>query len=73
MRHLPFHIGAEERDRWLTHMLAAVDQVTAELPDPDLRAPVAEALRGYFLPAAEQMRNDTGLPVTPSTRTDLRR
>jgi hypothetical protein len=39
-------------------MLAAVDEASAELPDPDRREPVAEALRGYFLPAAEQMRND---------------
>jgi hemoglobin len=67
MRHLPFHIGNEERDRWLTHMLAAVDAVTSELPD-DRRDEVATALRGYFLPTAEQMRNDTGLPITSHAR-----
>ena len=71
MRHMPFHIGAEERDRWLTHMLAAIDEVTAALPE-DIRDEVAAALRGYFMPAAEQMRNDTGLPITQSGRSDLR-
>jgi hemoglobin len=71
MRHMPFHIGAEERDHWLQHMLAAVDSVTSELPD-HIRDDVALALRGYFMPAAEQMRNDTGLPITPSGRSDLR-
>jgi hemoglobin len=64
MRHMPFHIGGEERDRWLVHMLAAVDATTAQLADPDLATTVAEALRGYFQPAAESLRNDTGLPIS---------
>ncbi len=64
MRHLPFHIGPEERDRWLGHMDAAIDVATAELPDPELAEAVAAALRGYFHPAAEQLRNDTGLPIS---------
>jgi len=72
MRHTPFHIGSEERDHWLTHMLAAVDEVTADLPD-EIRDDVARSLRDYFNPAAEQMRNDTGLPISPSGREDLRR
>jgi hemoglobin len=66
MRHLPFHIGPEERDRWLEHMMHAVDVATAELPDPEVGAAVGEALRAYFRPAAEQMRNDTGLPISRS-------
>jgi hemoglobin len=37
MRHLPFAIGAAERDRWLVHMRAAI----AELAPP---SDVAEAL-----------------------------
>ncbi len=53
MRHMPFHIGGEERDRWLEHMSRAVDAATAELPDPDVAAEVATALLGYFNPAAE--------------------
>jgi hemoglobin len=71
LRHLPFHIGREERDRWLEHMSAAIDAATAELPDPDVGRAVAQSLSGYFHPAAEQLRNDTGLPISsvrgPST------
>jgi hemoglobin len=50
MRHVPFPIGSDERDRWLTHMRAAVDASGA---DPDT---AAELLR-YFEMAAEAMRN----------------
>ena len=68
MRHLPFHIGREERDRWLVHMTAAVEATTAGL-DPALAGAVRDALLGYFNPAAEQLRNDTGLPISaPSDR-----
>ena len=61
LRHLPFHIGREERDHWLAHMTAAVHDATADLPDG---AAVAADLLAYFNPAAEQMRNDTGLPIS---------
>ena len=67
LRHMPFHIGPEERDRWLTHMAAAVEVATAGLGEP-LAADVRAALLGYFVPAAEQMRNDTGLPISSSRR-----
>ena len=50
MRHDPFPIGADERDRWLTHMRAALEQSDAA---PD----VAAELLGYFDMAAEAMRN----------------
>ena len=73
MRHLPFRIGPAERDHWLEHMSRAVDTVTSELPDRDVADAVAAALHGYFDPTAEQMRNDTGLPITPSGRDSLRR
>ncbi len=63
MRHMPFHIGPLERDRWLTHMAAAVERVCAELDDPA----IADELMGYFVPAAEHLRNDTGLPITSAT------
>jgi hemoglobin len=67
MRHFPFHIGADERDRWLQHMTRAVDVVTAEsIADGDLREEVRERLIGYFRPSAEHLRNDTGLPITSS-------
>ncbi len=64
MRHMPFHIGVRERDRWLVHMAAAVDVACAELVDAGARDEVAAHLMGYFVPAAEHLRNDTGLPIT---------
>ena len=60
MRHMPFVIGPAQRDHWLVHMRHAVETCA---PTPD----VAEMLMNYFVPAAEQMRNDTGLPITSST------
>jgi hemoglobin len=50
MRHAPFPIGADERDRWLVHMRAAL----AEIAPP---AEIAEQLERYFAMAAEAMRN----------------
>jgi hemoglobin len=50
MRHAPFAIDPDARDRWLTHMRAAVDSLD---PEPEVRA----ALLGYFDMAAESMRN----------------
>ncbi len=32
MRHLPFRIGPEERDRWVGHMLHAIDATGIEEP-----------------------------------------
>jgi hemoglobin len=62
MRHMPFTVGPAQRDRWLLHMGAAVEQCA---PTPE----IAERLMAYFRPAAEQMRNDTGLPISsPSQR-----
>lgn len=57
MRHMPFRVGPLERDRWLVHMVAAVETVT---DDPDVR----RELTDYFVPAAEHLRNDTGLPIS---------
>jgi hemoglobin len=50
MRHVPFAIGPAERDRWLTHMRAAI---AAAAPPDD----VAAELERYFTMAAEAMRN----------------
>jgi hemoglobin len=61
MRHLPFHIGPAERDHWLTHMAAAVEQVCVET---DAGHDVRDELLAYFVPAAEHLRNDTGLPIS---------
>ncbi|HYN32428.1 MAG TPA: globin [Ilumatobacteraceae bacterium] len=63
MRHFPFHVGPLERDRWLVHMTAAVERTCAaeEVPDG-----VDDELMAYFVPAAEHLRNDTGLPISTS-------
>jgi hemoglobin len=50
MRHVPFAIGPEARDRWLFHMRAALTEVA---PRRDL----AVELDRYFGTAAEAMRN----------------
>ena len=57
MRHFPFPVGPLQRDRWLQHMTAAVRSTGAT-------AEVQQALLDYFVPAAEHLRNDTGLPIT---------
>lgn len=57
MRHMPFHVGPAERDHWLLHMAAAVERVTQP-------GPIRDALMGYFVSAAEHLRNDTGLPIS---------
>ena len=62
MRHMPFRVGPAERDRWLVHMSSAVQRCAPTVE-------IAERLMAYFVPAAEQMRNDTGLPISsPSQR-----
>jgi hemoglobin len=50
MRHAPFPIDVEARDRWLTHMRGAVDAMD---PEPTVRT----ALLEYFDYAADSLRN----------------
>lgn len=50
MRHVPFPIGGDERDRWMTHMRAAVEGSGAD-------AATQAELLDYFTMAAEAMRN----------------
>ena len=57
LRHMPFPIGPDARDRWLLHMAAAVERTTDD-------AQIREVLMAYFVPAAEMLRNDTGLPIS---------
>lgn len=57
MRHAPFHINAEARDRWLTHMEAALDEMA---PAPIHR----RAMMSYFERAATAMVN-TFAPTPP--------
>jgi len=59
MRHMRFQIGPRERDRWLEHMASAVAQVCDD-------ASMAAELMRYFVTAAEHLRNDTGLPISPA-------
>lgn len=60
MRHFPFPVGPLQRDRWMLHMSNAI---AASDADESART----ALLDYFIPAAEHLRNDTGLPITSST------
>ncbi len=50
MRHFPFAIGQAERDAWLGHMLAALDEV-------GVAEPALSAMRDYFEYAATFMIN----------------
>ena len=59
LRHMPFHVGPLERDRWLLHMASAVEATTIDTA-------LQQELMGYFVPAAEHLRNDTGLPISTS-------
>lgn len=50
MRHAPFPINGEMRDRWLMHMQAAIDEVGIE-------EPARTIMRDYFERAANHMVN----------------
>ena len=64
MRHMHFHVGPAERDHWLVHMASAVEEVCSEVEDG---TSIAAELMNYFVPTAEHLRNDTGLPITPAS------
>jgi hemoglobin len=76
MRHMPFLVGPLQRDRWLHHMAHAVEVATAEragTAGADTAAgeemiELQQVLLGYFVPAAEHLRNDTGLPISSPSR-----
>ena len=56
MRHAPFAVTLDMRDRWMRHMLAAMDTL-------DLDEAHAEQMRDYFLRAAHMLVNtDEGHP-----------
>lgn len=61
LRHLPFPIDAAARDRWLGHMLAAIDEV-------GITEPVRGIMREYFERAALHMTNIDLTPPTVETR-----
>ena len=58
-RHLPFKIGPAERDTWVRHMLAAVDETDIE---PDDR----QAIVGYLEDTASFLINQSPLTLRPS-------
>lgn len=60
MRHAPYRVTLDMRDRWMQHMLAALD--TLELPQAQ-----AQQMSDYFLRAAHMLVNtdETHPPVHP--------
>lgn len=58
MRHAPYVIGTDERDRWLVHMTTAVDTAhgAGELDESD-----RDRMLEYFVMAADHMVNAGGL------------
>ena len=57
MRHAPFQIGPTERDRWLDHMLAALDQVG--IPEP-----AHTIMANYFSSTATFLINNPTIRVS---------
>lgn len=69
MRHVTFPVTLDMRDRWMRHMLAAME--TLDLPEAH-----AEAMRDYFLRAAHMLVNTDDTegnagPVGPDGRPSL--
>ncbi|GGB70691.1 globin [Knoellia flava TL1] len=65
MRHAPFPVTLDMRDRWMRHMLAAMDTL-------DLDEAHAEAMRDYFMRAAHMLVNtDETAGPAPEGRTTL--
>jgi hemoglobin len=59
MRHAPFQIGPDERDRWLKHMLAALK--TAGIPEP-----AYGIMANYFSSTATFLINAPTLRISAS-------
>ena len=74
MRHMPFHVDPDARDRWLRHMRAAVDEIALppafEAPLWDYLERAAHAMVNTFEPRGigpqQNGRPDTGLPMRAS-------
>ncbi|WP_353953250.1 globin [Knoellia sp. S7-12] len=56
MRHAPYPVTLDMRDRWMRHMLAAMDTL-------DLSETHAEAMRDYFMRAAHMLVNTDETPT----------
>lgn len=64
MRHMPFPIDETARDRWLAHMLSAIDEV-------GVAEPARSAMRDYFERGSSFMVNLQSLPaVSPEGQED---
>lgn len=71
MRHMPFHVDPDARDRWLRHMRAAVDEIALppafEAPLWDYLERAAHAMVNTFEPRGigpqQNGRPETGLPL----------
>ena len=59
MRHAPYPVTLDMRDRWMRHMLAAMDTL-------DLDEAHAEAMREYFLRAAHMLVNTDDPAAAPT-------
>ena len=63
MRHAPYAIDEAMRDRWLSHMNAALDAVTHDGASPAashgnaLAPELVGEMRDYFMRAADHLRN----------------
>ena len=60
-RHNQWSIGPRERDRWLVHMLGALEETVSVLPlDNVAKEEVLAQVAGYVVNAAEHLRNSDG-------------
>ncbi|MDT0215659.1 globin [Rothia sp. ARF10] len=65
MRHAPYPVTLDMRDRWMRHMLTAMDTL-------DLDEAHAEAMRDYFMRAAHMLVNtDEAAGPAPEGRATL--
>ncbi|MEI2765967.1 MAG: globin [Dermatophilaceae bacterium] len=64
MRHAPYAVTPQQRDRWLGHMLASVDELAA---DGTLDSAHVAVLRDYLTRAADMLVNSgvVGPPPIP--------
>ena len=59
MRHVPYAVTIDQRDRWLRHMLTALETL-------DLDEAHAEVMRDYFFRAADSLVNTWSAQDSPA-------
>ncbi len=68
MRHARFKIGQAERDAWLTHMLAAIEEIGIQEPSKSLMAQYFKDTSAFLINQPEEKgAPDTLRPTTPGT------